>query len=308
MRSTAHTMLLGTLGLATLAGCASSTPRASHIPSAKAELIEITTVPEGVNVEVPGHGTVRTPANVYLDPAEAHELRFYLHGFDDRFITIDSNIGEWTAHATGRTHALEPAFIHLDMASGERLMTGGELSAWATAEADQALKDARSIQGEVSQLVETERAAFDRTERALAEADRAIARAEAIIARDESREAVAEAIAARERATALLDEQMGLEAIALDHLNAAQALVESAHQEKLAMIQLTERTAEINAAATEQERMIAIMRGVIPPETLEEALVNALPSYRDLLESLRSGEAFGNSQPSALTEVPGDAE
>lgn len=296
----------------TLVGCSTTEPLAMSVTPGH-ELIEMTTVPEGVNVEVPGFGTVRTPANVYLDPAQTHELRFYLHGYDDHTVTVDTEVGEWTSSTTGRTHALEPAFIHLDMASGERLMTGAELSAWATAESSEALTQATQIQAEVSALLEEERASFHRTERAMARAERQIARARAILARDNSRAAVEASVEARERAIALRDEQHGMERLTLDHLDTAEALLVAAQREHDAMIELAQLTDEINAAALEQERVLAIRRGVMPVESIEEALAKMSPEFEAAINRIRSGNAFAESgepldgQP-ALTGVPADTE
>lgn len=294
-----HAATISTLcSLTLLAGCAGSgvSSKTGH-PIGPSENIELTSIPSGVNVEVPGFGTVRTPANIELAPEDAHELRFYLHGFEDRVVTVEPGIGQWTNHATGRRHSLEPAFIHLDMASGERLMTGSELAAWANAESERALADSQQTLATVAGLVRRERESFSNAERAKIAALRALERVDAIRARDTARAAVIDAAESRKRARALMEEQQSLTMFALDELAAAETALQAAEAKEAAAVNLAKVAANIRKAAEREERKLAVQRGQYPEQSLDEALAIAMPEY-----------PAGFEQPSGFADVDPDTQ
>lgn len=282
---TIASLLAAAAATAALTGCGSTSVARN---TANPENIELTTIPSGVNVEVPGYGTVRTPANITLDPNDAHDLRFYLHGHDDRTITVEPAIARWTNHSTGRRHSLEPAFIHLDMESGERLMTGSELAAWANAESEIALAESRETINTVAQLVEQERNSFNNAERAKIAALRALERVDAIKARDTARAAIKDAAEARKRAQALLNEQQGITVFALDELTAAENALKAAEEREAAALNIAKIAANIRKQAERLERKLAVQRGKYPTKSLDEALATAMPDYPAGLDAMKN--------------------
>lgn len=289
------TLLAAAAATAALTGCGStSVSRNTSSP----ELLELTSIPAGVNVEVPGYGTVRTPASINLDPDQTHELRFYLHGHEDRTITVEPALAEWTNHATGRRHSLEPAFIHLDMESGERLMTGSELAAWANSESESALSESRQTIKTVAQLVQKERNSFNQAERAKIAALRALERVDAIQARDAARAARQDASEARKRAQALLDEQQGITVFALEELTAAENALKAAEEREAAALRIAKLAANIRKQAERLERKLQVTRGKYPTESLQDELASAMPDYpTGIAEEAASG--FADVDPDA---------
>ena len=129
---------LAAAGIAsTLVGCSFDKPARVRIDKTSEvvidsgmQRIDVSTVPPGIAVEIPGYGSILTPDTVDLAADTDHELIFRGEGFDERRVFIDSGNNGWSIEgdATPFTNrfTLEPHFIHLDMETGNRVLTAAE--------------------------------------------------------------------------------------------------------------------------------------------------------------------------------------
>jgi len=130
--------IAATAGIAaTLTGCAINPPATARVNKTQEVIVEdgnqridISTVPAGIAVEVPGYGTILTPDTVDLPKNTDHELVFRGENFEERRVFIDSGSNGWSVEGDKtpfvNRFTLEPHFIHLDMETGNRVLTAAE--------------------------------------------------------------------------------------------------------------------------------------------------------------------------------------